>query len=248
MLKKWDIKFAFHPLIWFLLLCPTLLLGEQNLDELFHSLEIAAYWDKKQTERFPITFNHTLSTGYFVTHSARMGVAGEIGIGGAWAPPYLILNGRIQPYGQLELSANYRIFRGFEDPVLGPYGFGNHADRGANVKLALWTPEHSCYRFPGFAVGIDDFIGTKPFTTYYLVGTHVFINYGIEGSLGWGYGRYSKGPSRGFFGGVDWFPYWDKSSNDWLRGIGFGAELDPTNYRKDPHPEKRTLLSQSISD
>jgi hypothetical protein len=209
--------------------------GEQAMSQLLSSLEIAAYWDKKIYERFPLTYNHLLSGGYFSTHSARMSEAGMMGFGLAHVPPYFHWNVHIQPFSPLELSANYRIFRHYPDPALGHQGFGDYADRGANVKYALITPEESLYRFPGVAVGIDDFMGTKKFTNYYLVGTQVFKEWGLEVSCGWGTGIYTKGPSRGFFGGANWFPLW-QCQNRWIQGVGLTAEIDPTNYNNDPHP------------
>jgi hypothetical protein len=219
----------------FSLLFPYPLLGEQSLNDLLQALEIAAQIDKKLCECFPVTFNHIFSTGYLTTHSARMTAAGSIGLGIAHAPPYLNWNGRIQPFSHLELSANYRVFLGCEDPVLGPYGFGDHADRGANFKFAIFSAEESLYHFPGIAIGIDDFMGSKKFTTYYIVGTQVLRDWGLEGSVGWGAGRYTHGPSRGFFGGLNWFPLWD-CPHTGFRGIGISVEYDPTNYKKDPHP------------
>lgn len=215
--------------------------GDDSVCSLFEALEIAQYWDQRLSEQFPLTFNHLLATGYFVTHSARMGEDGEIGIGAAYAPPYAHINGRLQPFKHLELTANYRIFRGVEDQVLSKYGFGDYADRGANFKLALITPEDSQYQLPGLAFGIDDFIGTKKFLTYYVVATQVFPNRNLEISGGWGTGRYHRGPSRGFFGGFNWFPWWRRECK-WIKGIGFSAEFDPTNYYSEhlePHPDAR---------
>lgn len=224
-------------LISFFLLFPSILVADQSLDELLKALEIAAYWDRKLEERYPSTFNHILSTGYFVTHSARMTEEGEIGIGVAHAPPYLNLNGRIQPFSFLELTANYRIFRGCEDPSIGKYGFGDYADRGANFKVALITPEQSFYRLPGIAFGIDDFMGSKKFTNYFVVGTQVWPDFGLEASFGWGSGTYRNGPSKGFFCGFNWFPF--IHCNKWVKGLGMAAEYDPTNYSDDPHPKGR---------
>lgn len=225
-----------------LLAFPTFIFANE---ELLRALEIADYWDRKDCERFPTTFNHILSTGYFTTHSARMTEDGNVAVGVATIPPYLHWNARIQPFSFLELSANYRIFRGFEDPNLGVYGFGDYADRGANFKVALVTPEQSRYRLPGLAFGIDDFMGSKKFLTYYLVGTHVCPDYGFEVSLGWGAGRYTHGPSRGFFGGFNWFP-WIQWENRWTKGFCLSAELDPTNYSdpdREPHPKGRETHS-----
>jgi len=214
----------------------SLFAEEQSLEEMLSSLEIAAHLDRKIAQHLPMTYNHFLSSGYFTTHSARMSEEGEIGFGMASVPPYVNGNIRVQPFHHLELSANYRIFRGYKDPHLGSHGFGDYADRTANVKFAFFTPEQSSYRFPGLAVGIDDFMGTKKFKNYYIVGTHVFYDLGMELSFGWGTGTYTKGVTRGFFAGGNWFPWCD--DNRWKRGLAFTLELDPTNYKKDPHPCK----------
>ena len=228
-------------LLTIFLLLPSLLIAEQSLDELLYALDVADYWDRKLYERFPITYNHTLTGGYFVTPSARMAQEGEFGIGGAHAPPYLNWNARIQPFWFLEFSLNYRIFSGYLDPVMGHRGFGNYADRGANFKAALVTPEQTLYQLPGLAFGIDDFMGSKKFTTYYIVGTQILRDYGLELSLGWGAGRYTRGPSRGFFGGFNWFPFY-QYANKWVKGVAFSAEFDPTDYENpevEPHPDGR---------
>ncbi len=226
---------AIRRLFFTLLFLSSALQGGQTLDEMFGALELAANIDKRDSALFPVTYNHLLSTGYFVTHSSRMTGCGSLGMGFAHAPPYFHTNARVQPFGHLEFTANYRVFLHCPDSSIGHLGFGNYADRCANVKFAIFTPEQSCYHFPGLAFGIDDFMGSKKFTTYYLVATQVFRDSGFEGSFGWGCGRYSHGPSNGFFGGINWFPFWE-SCHKWRRGLGFSAEYDPTNYKKDPHP------------
>lgn len=226
--------------LFIFLVFPLFIEASQSIEELLYALEVAEYWDRKLNERFPVTFNHLLSTGYFTTHSARMTEEGNFGGGIAHVPPYLNWNARLQPFYFLELSANYRIFRGCEDTSLSKHGFGDYADRGANFKAALVTPEQSFYRMPGLAFGIDDFMGSKKFTTYFIVGTQVWPEYGLEASFGWGAGRYTKGPSRGFFGGVNWFPLY--TYNKWINGLCLTAEYDPTNYKnphKEPHPDGR---------
>lgn len=215
-----------------LLLLPTYVCGQ--IDDLLYSLELVECVEQKEGRRFPLTYNHILSTGYFTTQSARMGEVGTIGFGVAHAPPYFNWNGRVQPFSFLELTANYRIFKNCPDPSIGAYGFGDYADRGANVKVALLTPEQSFYRLPGVAFGIDDFMGSKKFTTYYIVGTQVWPELGIEWSFGWGADRYN-----GLFGGVNFFPFY-RWGNKWTEGIGFTAEYDPTDYDNDPHPDGRT--------
>lgn len=228
-------------LLIFFLFSSFFLVADESIEELLRALEIAAYWDCKMNARFPTTFNHILSAGYFTTHSARMREEGEFGVGVAHVPPYLNWNARIQPFPFLEFSANYRIFRGCEDATLSKYGFGDYADRGANFKVAIVTPEQSFYQLPGLAFGIDDFMGSKKFTTYFIVGTKVWPDYGFEASFGWGAGRYTHGPSRGFFGGFNWFPL-IQCSNKWIKGLCFTAEYDPINYKnpeREPHPSGR---------
>lgn len=207
------------------------------------ALELSAEIDKELCEWFPNTYNHLLSTGYFATHSARMSKAGMMGVGGAKAPPYLIWSAHIQPFSHLEFSANYRIFRGCEDASIGAFGFGDYADRGANFKAAIFTPEDSQYALPGLSFGIDDFMGSKKFTNYFIVATQVMRDWGLELSLGWGAGCYSNGPTAGFFGAAQWFPLWQSSCAPWVRGFALAAELDPCNYTKDPHPDGRTSRS-----
>ncbi len=209
------------------------LFADDSFEEMLYALEVASGIDGRATCYFPLTFNHLLSTGYFATHSARMSEEGEFGFGVAHAPPYLNVNARLQPFRFLELTANLRVFRGCEDVNLSKYGYGDFTDRGANFKIGVVAPEQSSYRWPGFAVGIDDFMGTKRFRTYYLVGTQVWPEMGLEASLGWGAGRYTHGPTHGFFGGLNWFPYGHK--------FCLTAEVDPTNYKeREPHPGGQT--------
>ena len=90
--------------------------------------------------------------------SARMGEEGEIGVGYGWGPPYINYSARFQLVDFLEVTGNYRIFKGVDDPILTRHGFGDYSDKGANVKLSLFSPEDSHYRLPGFAIGLEDFI------------------------------------------------------------------------------------------
>lgn len=208
---------------------------------LLYDLDVARYWDEKMNERLPVVFNHILTAGYFTTPSARMTDAGEIAFGGAHVPPYNLLSARIQPFRLLDFSANYRLFSGVDDPGLSPHGFGDYADRGANVKYALMIPEDSQNVLPGLAIGVEDFMGSKKFLNYYIVATQVLINIGLEMSLGWGSGRYTHGSSRGFFGGAAYFPFWE-CGNRWVEGLALAAEYDPIDYsnpNREPHPDGR---------
>lgn len=204
------------------------------------NLEMASLLDKKLHNRFPTTFNHLFSTGYFTTPSARMSCEGEVGLGYAYVPPYTHWNGRLQLFRCLEISANYRIFNDVKDTTLSPHGFGDYADRCANIKWAIITPEASYYDLPGLAIGVEDFMGSKKFTNYFATLTKVWPSYGLETTIGWGIGRYT-GPSKGVFGGFSYFPCWECDTS-YLKGLGACVEYDPIDYRnpeKEPNPHGR---------
>lgn len=172
--------------------------------------------------------------------SARMGCEGEIGIGYAYVPPYRLYNLRCQVLDKIEITGNYRVFKGIKDPVLSPFGFGDFSDKGANIKIALFLPEDSQYKLPGFSFGFDDFLGTQSFKASYVVLTQVFLKYNLEVSLGYGIQRYN-----GLFGGFNWMPF---RCSEWkyLNSLSFSAEYDATNYRShrcEPHPKGRVKKS-----
>lgn len=199
-------------------------------------LLVVDYWNRQIYDELPVTYNHLLQGGYFNMPSARMGADGEIGFGYSYVPPYINYNLRCQITPNLEISGNYRIFKGVEDPILSPLGFGDLSDKGANVKLAIFKPEDSEYALPGLAVGYEDFIGTQNFRARYVVLTQVLRNYHLELSLGYGQGRI-----RGLFGGVAWHPF-RRSDFNWLRGLSFAAEYDATPYKDscvELHPKGR---------
>lgn len=201
---------------------------EQNL---MRDLMIVDYWNKRLNERFPVFFNNILSGGYFVMPSARMGCEGEIGAGYCKAPPYRNYNLRLQLLNHLEISGSYRIYKGVDDPILSPMGFGDLSDKGANVKLAIFHPEDSQYSLPGLSVGLEDFMGTKGFFARYVALTHVFVNQDLELTVGYGSGRI-----KGFFGGIHLVPF-RRCTKSWLRSLALCAEYDATPY-EDPEIEK----------
>ena len=203
---------------------------------LLQDLMVVNYWDQRLNERFPVTYNHLLQGGYFSMPSARMGQEGEIGIGYGYIPPYLHYNLRFQLVNFLELTGSYRIFKGVADPVLTPLGFGDFSDKGANLKLSLFSPEDSRYQLPGLAIGLEDFIGTRAFKAYYIVLTHVFLKENIELSLGYGAYRFRK-----WFGGMTWMPFRDKPW-EYLKGLSFVLEYDAIPYYDqtlEKHPKGR---------
>lgn len=211
-----------------------------NQGDLFRDLLIVDYWNKKISERLPVYFNHLLQGGYFNMPSARMGQEGEIGGGYATLHPYHTYNLRFQVLDRLELSGNYRVFRGVKDPILSPLGFGDLSDKGANVKFAIIAPEDSDYVLPGVAVGLEDFMGTSAFNARYVVLSQVFLDQNLEFSLGYGWYRL-----RGFFGGAQWMPF-RKAEHPLLQPVALVAEYDATPYT-DPsierHPRGRKKKS-----
>ncbi len=204
--------------------------------DLMKDLTIVNYWNCRINDRLPVTFDHLLQGGYLNMPSARMGNDGEIGLGYSWVPPYINYNLRVQLTRRLEISGDYRIFKGVEDPVLSPLGFGDLSDKGANVKFSIFSPEDSGYTLPGIAIGYEDFIGTKNFNAYYIVMTQVLLDYDMEVSLGYGDHRIHR-----WFGGMAWFPF-RKCPWCYLRPLSLVTEYDATPYRKhniEHHPKGR---------
>lgn len=175
-------------------------------------------------DRMPVTYNFIMGAGYFNMHSARMSNEGSFKVGFASVPPYYNLSLGAQPFSHLETTLSYRIYRGIDDPILSPLGFGDLSDRGINVKFALALPEDSNYLLPGVAIGADDFLGTKGFKSLYIVATQVWPRYNFEFSLGFGTERL-----KGMFGGVLWMPL-RQSCNPYLSPIALSAEYDATDY------------------
>lgn len=216
---------------------PCIIFGDDDSDSeecesnLFHDLMIVDYWNQRLNEKFPVTYNHLLQGGYFSMPSARMGQEGEVAFGYGYVHPYIHYNIRFQLVDFLELTGSYRIFKGVDDPVLTPMGFGDFSDKGANLKLSLFSPEASHYQLPGLAIGMEDFLGTRAFEAYYIVLTQVFLNLNMEVSLGYGANRIRK-----WFGGMVWIPF-RKSKWTYLKDLSFALEYDAIPY-KDEFIEK----------
>jgi hypothetical protein len=205
--------------------------------DLFHDLELVEAINRRMAETVPVTYNYLLYGGYFNMPSALMGKEGEMGLGFSYVSPYHNYNLRYQFSDYVELSGNYRVFRGIDDPILSPSGFGDRSDKGVNIKFALLSPRESNYLLPGVAIGFEDFLGTKNFESRYLVFTQVFRNLNAEVSIGYG-----KQRIKGFFGGFTWLPLL-KCGNPYFENLAFSAEYDATNYKNDPHPGGRDQKS-----
>jgi len=219
-----------------MLVFQTVIAEEVSVEDLMRDLTIVDYWNQKLADRLPVTYDNLLRGGYINMPSARMGSDGEIGFGYSHVHPYINYNLRLQLTPRLEISGNYRIFKGLEDPILTPMGFGDLSDKGVNVKFALFHPEDSGYKLPGFAFGYDDFIGTQNFRSAYFVLTQVFLDHDAEFTLGYGWYRF-----KGVFGGITWFPF-RKGKWGFLNSLSLTAEYDATPYKDieiEKHPRGR---------
>lgn len=210
-------------------------LADEN--SLFDDLAIVDYWNRRINDTFPVQYNALLEGGLFTMPTARVGEDGEMALGYAWLPPYRIYSARAMIHPHIEVTLNYRIFKGVEDPVLSPFGFGDLSDKGANVKFAILRPEDSGYELPGVAIGFQDFLGTRAFKSRYFVLTKVFMDEAMEISLGIGEWRI-----RGLFGGISWMPFRSCLLPCQLNNMTFSAEWDATPYESkkiEPHPDGR---------
>lgn len=202
---------------------------------LLRDLIICECIDKKLSLRFPIFYNNLFQGGYINMPSAQMGEDGELGVGWAYVPPYRHWNFRAQITERIELTGNYRVFVGVDDPILSPHGFGDLSDKGANLKFAFIRPVDSEYQLPGLAIGFEDFMGTKNFNSIYVVGTQVFKRWCLEFSIGYGAHRIQH-----WFGGACWVPFW--RSDHLLKNLAFCMEYDANDYlnpEHEPHPDGR---------
>lgn len=224
-----------------LFLFPFLLACSLYSSDLLEDLLTVEYWNRVQCDRFPVTYNHLFYGGYFNMPSARMAGEGLVGFSFSYVPPYHNYNLYCQLTPFLEVSGNYRVFKGVDDPILTPLGFGDMSDKGANFKLALFRPEDSDYDLPGLAIGFEDIMGTRNFKSKYIVMTKVFLKQNLEMTLGIGAERI-----RRWFGGVLWMPF-RKSECRWLSPITLAAEYDATPYKSkriEKHPKGRTQRSK----
>jgi len=196
---------------------------------LFRDLEIVHEVDQRINEELPFLWNYQMQGGYFAMPSARMQKAGSVGFGFAYMAPYKVYSLVFQYFDHLELSGNYWIWSGITDCVLGEE-FGDFADRAANVKFGLLRREDGIPFLPEISFGINDFIGTCRFISYYVVATQQFIDYNLELSVGWGSNRIN-----GFFAGLAWSPF---RKFKYIKDFTFAVEYDANDYTKNVHEHR----------
>lgn len=209
----------------FFLLLPSLCMSE-DCQCLFRDLALVEEINCKLNDELPFFYNFSLMGGYFNMPSARFPKAGMLAFGASSVPPYWIYGANFAVFNRIELSANYRVFRGVEEANFGREGFGDDADRIGNVKFGLLVPEDGFPFLPSIAYGLDDFIGTKRFSSQYFVLTKEWRDLNFEFSLGYGRGRI-----KGVFGGIAWTPF-RCTTIPVLKNITLMAEYDANDYKK----------------
>lgn len=193
---------------------------------LFQDLEMVKVIDKEIVEELPFFYNYSLVGGYFNMPSARVAKAGQVAIGAALVPPYSVYSLNFQPFDFLELAGNYRVFNGIKEGTFGKEGFGDDADRGGQIKIALSFPKEGLAGRTHLAFGFDDFFGSARFNSLYGVVTQQWLKYNLEASFGAASGR-MKGP----FGALAWTP-WRKTHVPFFKNLSILAEYDNINYKK----------------
>jgi hypothetical protein len=208
--------------------------------ELFKNLELTKQIDRELNDDLPFLYNYSMMGGYFNMPSARMPKMGVIGIGAAAVKPYNVYGVNFQMFDRIELSANYRVYKGVVEKNFGHEGFGDDAERIGNVKLGVLVPQDGYAMLPLIAIGADDVIGTCRFNSQYAVMTKKILNWNLECSLGWG-----KGRLKGWFGGAAWTPFRNLDI-PLLKWVTILAEYDAINYKKHEHehPSGRKVKSR----
>ncbi len=193
---------------------------------LFRDLQLVEEINCELSDELPFFYNYSFVVGYFTMPSARFPKSGDFAFGAASVPPYYVFGANFAVFSRIELSANYRVFRGVKEANFGHEGFGDDADRVGNVKFGILVPEDNFPFLPSIAFGLDDVIGTRRFSSHYVVATKTWNDYNLELSLGWGWGRI-----KGLFGGAVWTPF-RCSDIPILKNISLIAEYDANNYKK----------------
>lgn len=227
--------------LWvFLFALPAAHIHAENVDCLFRDLELVHQINCEIHDELPFVYNAAFVGGYFNTPSARMPKSGDLALGASYVPPYTVYGANFAPFSRIELAANYRVYNGVLEGNFGKEGFGDDADRVGNVKFGLLAAEDQVPYFPLLAFGLDDVVGTKRFSSQYVVATKCWKEANLEMTLGYGWGR-----MKGVFGGAMWTPF-RQTCAPILKDLTLMVEYDPINYKKHKyeHEKGRSVSSR----
>jgi hypothetical protein len=236
---RWRINFFTCGAILSAPLYPSGINGPDPVEELFRDLETVRKIDKQIHDKLPVLFNYQGQGGYFAMPSARMPKAGLIGFGYSYLPPYNVWNLSFQLFDHVEAVGTYWVFRGITEGNFGHLGYGDDAERSANIKVCLLRPEDGFDFLPDFSIGWNDFLGSCRFNSFYAAATQEWLRCNLESTLGYGTGRI-----KGFYGGIAWTPW--RCSEHLLTGLTLAAEYDANDYKhhKSEHPSGRQIKSR----
>lgn len=225
--------------LYFCCIAPLFSEHDSAADRLFKDLETVERLNRSSRYSLPLLINYQFQGGYFTMPSARTYKSGVLGAGYAYVSPYNLWSLAFNFFDHIETTGNYWVYRNFLEGNFGHLGFGDYAERAANVKLILLRKEDGFPILPDFAVGWNDFFGSRRFQSFYCVATKEFLSASLEASFGWGRGRI-----HGFYGALAWTP-WHGAENA-LQGLTLAAEYDANNYQNHccEHPKGRKVKSR----
>ena len=187
--------------------------AENNTYSYFQDLDSVKKIQNDISNDLPLYYNQMCTTGYFTMPSARVKDAGTMAFSYSNSDPYQILGVNLQYFDHLELSGNFWIFKDRLEGGFGHLGFGDDADRSANLKVAILRRKDGFEMLPEIAFGINDFYGSKRFHSKYIVLTKQFLNLNVDATLGYGWGRID-----GFFAAFAYYPFF-KSHLDQKKSV-----------------------------
>lgn len=132
-------------------------------EQLFRDLELVRLIDEEIHDKLPVLYNYQGLGGYFTMPSARMPESGMVGFGYSALSPYNVWNLSVQFFDHVETVGTYWIYKGITEGNFGHLGFGDDADRSANLKLSLLKREDGFPFLPDLSLGWVDFLGTGRF-------------------------------------------------------------------------------------
>lgn len=203
--------------------------GDGQVSQLLNDLKQIKLINQKVHDTLPVIYNYSLIVGYINMPSARVGNTGMTALGFSYVPPYHIYSLNFQMFGYIELVGNYRVYKGLLEQGFGHAGYGDDADRGANVKFVLYKEDEGLKFLPSFALGFEDFYGSRRFKSFYVAATKEFKKQNLELTLGWG-----KGRLKGFYGGIAWTPF-RFSDVSIFNKTTLLLEYDAYNYKHHTH-------------